>query len=61
MWDTKRQLIWLAGGLLFGTFFIYQNARDEDGRLGLKYFIVLETLLLVIMAVMFFVYGRKQQ
>lgn len=61
MWDTKRQLIWLASGLIFGTFFLYQNARDEDGRLGLKYFLILETILVLIIAVMFFIYSRKKQ
>jgi len=60
VWDTKRQLIWLACGVGFGTLVVYQQSMDEDGRVGLKYFLTLETILLVIIAVMFYVYSRKQ-
>ena len=60
MWDRKRQLVWLGVGLLFGTFSLYPLARDEAGRTDWQYFLQLETLLLVIIAVMFYVYGRKQ-
>ena len=60
MWDTKRQLIWLACGVAFGTLVVYQQSMDEDGRVGIKYFLTLETILLVIIAVMFYVYSRKQ-
>ncbi|HEY0078346.1 MAG TPA: hypothetical protein VGB73_06840 [Pyrinomonadaceae bacterium] len=59
MWDTKRQIIWLACGLAFGTFVVYQQSMDEDGRVGLKYFFILETILLIIIAVMFYIYSRK--
>ena len=61
MWDTKRQIIWLACGLLFGTFVVYQQAMDEDGRIGLKYFLILETILLIIIAVMFYIYSKDRQ
>ena len=60
MWDTKRQIIWLASGLVFGTFVVYQQAMDEDGRVGVKYFIILESLLLIIIAVMFYFYSHKK-
>ena len=60
MWDRKRQLIWLGVGLLFGTFSLYPIARDDAGRFDLQYFLQLEVLLLVIIAVMFYVYGRKK-
>ena len=59
MWDRKRQIIWLAGGLLFGTFSLYPIARDDAGRFDPQYFLQLETLLVVIVAVMFFVYSRR--
>jgi high-affinity Fe2+/Pb2+ permease len=60
MWDRKRQIIWLATGLLFGTFFLYPLAVDETtGRLDLTYFLQLEALLLLVICVMFYVYGRK--
>jgi high-affinity Fe2+/Pb2+ permease len=60
MWDGKRQLIWLAVGFLFGTFSLYPIARDDAGRFDLQYFLQLETLLLLIICVMFYVYGRKK-
>ncbi len=60
MWDRKRQLIWLAAGLTLGTFWLYPLARDEAGRTDWQYFLQLETLLVVVIAVMFYVYGRKK-
>ena len=60
MWDKKRQLIWLGVGLLFGTFSLYPLARDDAGRFDLQYFVQLEVLLVVVICVMFYVYGRKQ-
>ena len=60
MWDTKRQIIWLTVGLAFGTFFLYPLARDEAGRTDWGYFAQLELLLLVIVAVMFYIYGRRK-
>ena len=60
MWDRKRQLIWLGVGLLFGSFFLYPLARDEAGHADWQYFLQLETLLLIVIAVMFYVYSRKQ-
>ena len=60
MWDRKRQIIWLTVGLLFGTFSLYPIARDAAGRFDWQYFLQLETLLLIIIGVMFFVYSRKQ-
>ncbi len=60
MWDRKRQIIWLGGGLLFGTFWLSQIARDDAGRFSLQLFLQLETVLLIIIGVMFFIYSRKQ-
>jgi nitric oxide reductase large subunit len=60
MWDRKRQIIWLAVGFACGTFFLYPLGRDETGRFDLQYFLQLETLLLLIIAVMFYIYSRKQ-
>jgi len=59
MWDRKRQIIWLGTGLLFGSFFLYPLARDDAGRTDWQYFLQLETLLLIVIAVMFYVYSRK--
>lgn len=61
MWDTKRQIIWLVVGLAFGTFFLYPLARDEAGCVDRVYFAQLELLLLVVVAVMLFVYNRKSR
>jgi hypothetical protein len=61
MWDRKRQIIWLTVGLLFGTFSLYPIARDDAGRFDLQYFLQLETLLLLIITVMFYIYGRKSE
>jgi hypothetical protein len=59
MWDTKRQIIWLAAGIIVGSFVLYGDAHDEQGRFDPAYFIQLETLLLIIIAVMFYIYSRK--
>ena len=59
MWDTKRQIIWLATGVLVGTFFLYPLARDDFGQTDWSYFAQLELLLLVVIAVMFYLYSRK--
>ena len=60
MWDRKRQIIWLGTAVLFGSFFLYPLARDEDsGLTDWQYFLQLETLLLIVIAVMFYVYSRK--
>jgi cell division protein FtsW (lipid II flippase) len=61
MWDTKRQIIWLAVGLFVGTFFIYSAAFDEDRRFDRDLFILMEMLLLVIITVMFYIYSRKKK
>ena len=60
MWDRKRQIIWLGTGALFGSFFLYPLARDESsGRFDWQYFLQLEALLVLVISVMFYVYGRK--
>lgn len=59
MWDTKRQIIWLATAVTLGTFFIYPLARDDDGQIDWPYFAQLEVLLLAVIAVMFYLYSRN--
>lgn len=61
MWDTKRQIIWLAVGLALGTFFVYSAAYDEDRRFDRDLFIFMELLLLIIITVMFYIYSRKKR
>ena len=60
MWDRKRQIIWLATGLIFGTFFLYPLAHDDAGRFDWAYFLQLEALLAIVVSVMFYIYSRKQ-
>jgi hypothetical protein len=60
-WDTKRQAIWLAAGLLLGTFVAYSDAHDEDGTFVPRFFIFMESLVLIIISVLFYIYSRKQK
>ena len=46
MWDTKRQIIWLVGGISFGTYIIFTDAHDELGRFEPSVFIFWEIVLL---------------
>ncbi len=60
MWDAKRQTIWLAAGLLLGTFVVYQDAHDEAGIFNYRFFAFMELLLLAIIAVMFYIYSKNR-
>ncbi|HEY3104524.1 MAG TPA: hypothetical protein VGJ69_13105 [Pyrinomonadaceae bacterium] len=60
MWDTKRQIIWLVAGIAFGTFIVYQDARDEFGRFDRSVFVFWEIILLAIIATLFYLYSRKK-
>ncbi len=59
MWDKKRQLIWMAGGLIIGTYIAYSDARLDDGTFVPSFFIFMESLVLLIMAGLFYFYSRK--
>jgi hypothetical protein len=59
MWDRKRQIIWLVAGLVFGTFFLYPLAREESGQVDWRYFLQLESLLILVIVIMLFFYSRK--
>lgn len=59
-WDTKRQFIWLAAGIALGTFVAYQDAYDEDGTFVPRFFIFMETLVLIIISVLFYIYSRRK-
>ena len=60
MWDTKRQIIWLIAGISFGTFIVYQDAKDEFGRFDGTVFVFWEIILLAIIAALFYLYSRKK-
>ncbi|HZG52804.1 MAG TPA: hypothetical protein VEZ40_11780 [Pyrinomonadaceae bacterium] len=59
MWDTKRQIIWLSTALIFGTFVVYQHARDEADGFDPAYFALLEVILLIVIAAMFYFYSKN--
>ena len=59
MWDKKRQLIWIIGGVLMGTFVAYSNSITDEGEFSLRFFFFMETLILLIMAGLFFLYSRR--
>ena len=59
MWDKKRQLIWVAGGLLMGTYVAYSNSFLDDGTFVPRFFIFMESLILLIMAGLFYLYSRR--
>ena len=59
MWDKKRQLIWVAGGILMGTYVAYSNAFLDDGTFVFSFFVFMETLILLIMAGLFYLYSRR--
>jgi len=59
VWDKKRKLIWIAGGVLMGTFVAYSNAITDDGEFSIKFFVFMEAIILLIMAGLFYVYSRR--
>ena len=59
MWDRKRQLIWIVGGVLMGTFVAYTNAFTDEGVFSIKFFVFMETMILLIMAGLFHLYSRR--
>ena len=59
MWDKKRKLIWIAGGVLMGTYVAYSNAFTDDREFSFSFFVFMEVLILLIMGGLFYVYSRK--
>ena len=59
MWDKKRQLIWIVGGVVMGTFVAYSNAFTDEREFSIKFFVFMETAILLIMAGLFYLYSRK--
>ena len=60
MWDAKRQFIWVAAGVILGTFVAYSDAHDEDGTFVPRFFVFMESLVLGIIALLFYLYSRKK-
>jgi hypothetical protein len=59
-WDRKRQAIWIIGGLVMGTYIAYSDSLDENGKFGVRFFIFLEAVILLIMGGLFYLYSRKK-
>jgi hypothetical protein len=60
VWDKKRQAVWILGGLIIGTYISYSDSLDENGKLVVSFFIFMETLIVIIMGVLFWLYSRKK-
>ena len=60
VWDKKRQAVWIAAGLILGTYISYSDSLNEDGQLVVSFFVFMETLVLLIMGVLLFLYSRKR-
>jgi hypothetical protein len=48
-----------VGGVLMGTFVAYTNAFTDEGEFSIKFFLFMETLILLIMAGLFHFYSRR--
>jgi hypothetical protein len=59
VWDKKRKLIWIIGGLLMGTYVAYSNSITDEGDFVFSFFVFMEVLILLIMAGLFYVYSRR--
>jgi hypothetical protein len=60
MWDKKRQLVWVLGGVIIGTWVAYSDSFLEDGTFVPRFFIFMELMVLLIMAGLFYFYSRKK-
>jgi cytochrome bd-type quinol oxidase subunit 1 len=59
VWDKKRKLIWIIGGLLMGTYVAYSNSITDEGEFVFSFFIFMETIIILIMAGLYYLYSRR--
>ena len=59
-WDRKRQIVWIIGGLTIGTYVAYSDSFLDDGTFVPRFFIFMETLVVLIMIGLFYLYSRKK-
>jgi hypothetical protein len=59
VWDKKRQLIWIIGGFVIGTYVAFSDSFLDDGTFVPRFFFFMETLILLIMAGLFYLYSRR--
>jgi hypothetical protein len=60
VWDRKRQIVWIIGGLIVGTYVAYSDSFLDDGTFVLRFFVFMEALVVLIMAGLFYLYSRKK-
>jgi uncharacterized BrkB/YihY/UPF0761 family membrane protein len=60
VWDRKRQLVWVVSGLVLGTWVAFSDSLDEDGSFVWRFFIFMETLVLLIIGGLFWIYSRRK-
>jgi len=61
VWDKKRKFIWIIGGLLMGTYVAYSNSITDEGEFVFSFFVFMETLILVIMGILYYLYSRSHR
>jgi hypothetical protein len=59
VWDRKRQLIWLIGGFVVGTYIALSDSFLDDGTFVPSFFIFMEILILLIMGGLFYFYSKR--
>jgi cytochrome bd-type quinol oxidase subunit 1 len=59
VWDKKRKLIWIVGGLLMGTYVAYSNSITDEGDFVFSFFVFMEVLILLIMGGLYYLYSRR--
>jgi hypothetical protein len=59
VWDKKRKLIWIVGGLLMGTYVAYSNSITDEGYFVFSFFVFMEILILLIMGGLYYLYSRR--
>ena len=42
-----------------GTYIAYSDSLDENGKLGVRFFIFMEAMILLIMVVLLYLYSRR--
>ena len=52
-------MIWLIGGLIVGTYVAYSDSFLDDGSFVPSFFVFMESLVLLIMAGLFYFYSRR--
>jgi hypothetical protein len=50
----------LIGGLIVGTWVSYSDSFTDDNEFSLRFFIFMESLVLLIMAGLFYFYSRRR-